>query len=77
MCQALRAITAEGKQGLIPYVDSNNFASLRSVRRMGYRAFGAVYVLRIGTRSWVCATRGCRDYDFMVETVERRLVSLP
>lgn len=35
MCQALRAFTAEGRAGLISYVQSNNFASLRSAARMG------------------------------------------
>ena len=68
MCQALRAFTTEGKAGLISYVQSNNFASLRSVARMGYRTFGRVYVLRRGSRAFLYATRSCRDYDFWVES---------
>ncbi len=68
MCQALRAFTAEGKAGLISYVQSNNFASLRSVARMGYRTFGKVYLLRAGSRTFVYATKSCRDYNFWVET---------
>jgi hypothetical protein len=68
MCRALQAFTEEGKKGLISYVFSNNFASLHSVVRMGYRVFGEVYVLRAGSHSFTYATTGCRDYDFWVES---------
>ena len=68
MCRALRAFTDEGKKGLISYVFSNNFASLHSVLRMGYRIFGEVYVLRAGTHAFTYATIGCRDYGFRVES---------
>ena len=64
MCQALRAFTEEGKKGLIAYVQSNNFASLRSVARMGYRTFGSVYALRVGGVAFTYATKGCASYDF-------------
>jgi len=67
MCRALREFPAEGKQGLISFVQSNNFASLRSIARMGCRIFGTVYLLRVGRRSLTYATRTCRDYDFWVE----------
>jgi hypothetical protein len=68
MCRALRAFTEEGKIGLVSYVFSNNFASLHSVGRMGYRIFGEAYVLRVGGHSFTYATRGCRDYGFWVES---------
>jgi hypothetical protein len=68
MCQALRAITAEGKKGLISNVLSNNFASLQSVTRMGYRIFGEVVLLRAGNHSYAYATRGCGKYGFWVES---------
>jgi hypothetical protein len=67
MCRALREFTAEGKAGLISYVQSNNFASLRSVGRMGYRIFGTVFLVRVGGRFFAYSTSGCRDYDFWVE----------
>jgi len=70
MCRALRAFTDEGKKGLISYVFSNNFASLHSVLRMGYRIFGEVYVLRAGTHAFTYATIGCRRYGFWVESPE-------
>lgn len=71
MCRALREFTIEGKAGLISYVESNNFASLRSVARMGYRIFGTVFLVRVGGRSLTYATPGCRDYDFWVEPTAR------
>jgi hypothetical protein len=67
MCGALRALTDEGRKGLISCVESNNFASLHSVTRMGYRIFGDVYLLRIAGRSFAYATKGCRPYAFWVE----------
>lgn len=67
MCRALRALTDEGRKGLISCVASNNFASLHSVMRMGYRIFGDVYLLRAGGRSFSYATRGCRPFGFWVE----------
>ena len=67
MCRALRAFTEEGKTGLISFVLSNNFASLKSITRMGYRIFGDVSLLRVGSRSFTHATRSCRDYGFWVE----------
>ena len=69
MCGALRALTDEGKKGLISCVASDNFASLRSVTRMGYRIFGDVYLLRAAGRSFTHATRGCQPYGFRVEAL--------
>ena len=68
MCLALRAITEEGKKGLISHVFSNNFASLQSVTRMGYRIFGEVYLFRAGNYCFAYATNGCRNYGFGVES---------
>jgi hypothetical protein len=68
MCRALRAFSEEGKKGLVSYVASNNFASLRSVTRMGYRIFGEVYLLRVAGHSFTHATPGCRVCGFRVES---------
>jgi hypothetical protein len=70
MCRALRAFTEAGKQGLISCVASNNFASLHSVGRMGCRSFGEVSMLRVGSRSFTYATKGCRDYGFWIEPLD-------
>ena len=68
MCRALRALTEEGKKGLISIVFSNNFASLHSVTRMGYRIFGEVYLFRAGNHCFAYSTNGCSNYDFWVES---------
>jgi hypothetical protein len=69
MCRALRAITEEGKKGLISNVFSNNFASLQSVTRMGYRIFGQVYLFRAGSHGFAYATQDCGNYGFRVESL--------
>ncbi len=68
-CRALRTVTEEGKSGLISWVFSNNFASLHSVARIGYRIFGEAYLLRAGSHSLTYATRACRDYGFWAEAL--------
>ena len=72
MCRALQAFTEEGKRGLISYVLSTNFASLRSTERMGYRIFGDIYLVRARGHSLAFATRGCRPYGFRAETTTAR-----
>jgi hypothetical protein len=67
MCRALRALAGEGRRGLVSYVASNNFASLKSTARMGYRVFGDVYLVQAAGRSLTWATPGCRSYGFRVE----------
>ena len=69
MCRALRAFTREGRRGLVSWVYSNNFASLQSVSRMGYRIFGEVLLLRARGMSFAHATRGCAAYGFRVEAL--------
>jgi hypothetical protein len=72
MCRALRALAGEGRRGLVSYVASNNFASLKSTARMGYRQFGDVYLVRAAGRSFSWATPGCRPYGFRVEPILER-----
>ena len=75
MCRVLRAISAEGRKGLISWVYSNNFASLRSVARMGYRFFGEVYVLRFADHCFTWSSPGCREYSFRVESLGHNVES--
>jgi hypothetical protein len=67
MCSALRAFTEEGQKGLVSYVASNNFASLKSVARMGYKIFGSVYLTQAAGHAAAYATPGCKPYSFRVE----------
>src|SRR5205085_675505 len=46
MTRALDAYLREGFRGFVSYVEWNNFASLKSCYRMGYRHFGNVYLFR-------------------------------
>jgi hypothetical protein len=71
MCQALRAFTQEGKRGLVSYVMSTNFASLRSTERMGYRIFGDLYLVEVAGSPFSHATSGCAAYDFRLEADPR------
>jgi len=70
MCRALREVTQEGQAGLVSWIASNNFASLRSSLRLGYRVFGDAWLLRAGGVSWAYTTPGCRQYAFRVESLE-------
>ncbi len=67
MCRALYAYTEQGHRGLISYVRSTNFESLRSTERMGYRTFGDVYIAETTGRPLTWATPGCAPYKFRVE----------
>ena len=67
MSLALRAYTGRGSRGLISYVKSNNFQSLRSIHRMGYRLFGDVYAVRALGRVFTWATPGCQPFGFRLQ----------
>jgi hypothetical protein len=67
MCQALRTLTEEGARGLVSYIACNNFASLKSAARMGYRIFGDIYLLHAAGRPFARVSAGCRPYGFHVE----------
>ena len=49
---ALQEYLDRGYRGLVSYIESNNFSSLKSAYRVGYRDFGRVAVWKIfGARS--------------------------
>jgi hypothetical protein len=72
MASALEAYTREGSKGLVSYVDSSNFASLRSCGRMGYETFGHVAFMKTKNGYVSHATRGCKAYGFRVEVAATR-----
>lgn len=72
MALALQEYRAEGSKGLVSYVESNNFSSLKSCYRMGYVAFGHVVVLRAAGHYFIGRSRGCRDCGFDLAPVARR-----
>jgi hypothetical protein len=69
MAAALEAHVKEGRAGLVSYVDSSNFSSLKSCRRMGYHSFGRVSMYTLGARQRYRSTSGCKRYDFRIEPV--------
>jgi len=66
MASALSAVVRGGKNGLISYVEIDNFASLKSCDRLGYKIFGTCIVLRILGKSFVMTTPGCKRFEFGV-----------
>lgn len=64
MSYATRYFTEQGYKGLISYVESNNFASMKSVTRMGYEIFGSIYILSAFDRFISFSSAGCKDYGF-------------
>jgi hypothetical protein len=67
MSLALAAYTKRGARGLISYVKSTNFQSLRSTEKMGYQIFGEIYIAHAMGRPLAWASPGCAAYDFHVE----------
>ncbi len=65
--RALRHYLGKGYRGLISYVESTNFDSLKSNARMGYRTFGSIYVVRLFGRYFAFSTPGCRRFEFRIE----------
>jgi len=67
MTRALQHYQTGGFKGLVSYVESNNFSSLKSVSRMGYETFGAIYVLKIFGAYFTHASAGCRERGVRIE----------
>lgn len=67
MTRALAHYLATGYRGIVSYVESTNFDSLKSCFRMGYEAFGTVCLARLPGGWRACSTPGCARYDFRVE----------
>jgi hypothetical protein len=64
MSLALREYLNLGYKGLVSYVESNNFSSLKSVYRLGYRDIGTIAACKIFGRTIIVASRKCRDFGF-------------
>lgn len=77
MTLALESYLARGFKGLVSYVEANNFASLKSVYRMGYTDFGRITLMRLAGRYLARASHGCRKYGFEVEPILSGRVPVP
>jgi len=69
MARALEAYTAEGCTGIVSYVESNNFASLKSCYRMGYTDIGHIVVATVGTRTFSRESGPNKGVGLRVEVV--------
>jgi hypothetical protein len=67
MTRALKAYLARDFKGIVSYVEYNNYASLNSCYRMGYKDFGKIYILKIFGKYIIRHTKGCKEFDFRVE----------
>jgi hypothetical protein len=67
MACALDELAEARLSGLVAYVVSSNFASLKSCDRMGFETFGHLIMFKIGSRHVWHATAGCKRYGFRVE----------
>lgn len=66
MARAIYELTDAGGAGIVAYVHSRNYNSLRSGQKMGHHEFGVVRVARIAGRYVSMASPGCAPYRFHV-----------
>ena len=68
MMLGLNEYRNQGFKGLVAYVESNNFNSLKSLYRMGYKTCGHLRVLRLAGRYFIQKGQGCSDYALELQT---------
>jgi len=62
MTSALVEYQSRGFKGLVSFVQCNNFDSLKSCHRMGYRDCGRIRVVRIAGKYIIQAQQECQSY---------------
>ena len=67
MTRSLAAYKAQGFRGLVSYVESNNFDSLRSCYRMGYQDCGQIRVVRFAGKYFFRRQPVCAQYGLALE----------
>jgi hypothetical protein len=67
MTRALQAYLSRGDRGIVSYVEWNNFGSLRSCYRMGYRDFGSASVAGVAGHYVLRHDAGCRRLGFELQ----------
>jgi hypothetical protein len=71
MTRALQHYLESGYRGIVSYVESTNFDSLKSCFRMGYEVFGSVYVLDLFGHYFAFSSPGCKAFGFRVTSTPR------
>jgi hypothetical protein len=69
--RALQHYVESGYRGMVSYVESTNFDSLKSGARMGSEVFGSIYVLQLFGRYFTFSSPGCKAFDFRVASTGR------
>jgi hypothetical protein len=64
MTLALEYYRSKGSKGIVSYIESDNFDSLKSALRMGYRPFGSIYLAQVFGRTLSYSTVGCKKFGF-------------
>jgi ribosomal protein S18 acetylase RimI-like enzyme len=68
---AMREYLARGYKGLVLYVESNNFSSLKSVQRLGYQRIGCVTVWKPFGWPIIHTGGGCRKFGLFLRPTKR------
>lgn len=66
MTMALNHYLAAGYKGLVSYVESTNYSSLRSCFRMGYKILGSLYVLKMFGHRFTFTSPSCARFGFRI-----------
>jgi GNAT superfamily N-acetyltransferase len=74
MTRALDEYRCRGYRGMVSYVESTNFDSLKSCFRMGYKVFGSIYVVKLFGRYFAFSSPGCAPFGFRLEVERDRRV---
>ncbi len=75
--RALQHYLESGYRGMLSYVESTNFDSLKSAHRMGAEIFGSVYVVQLFGRYFAFSSPGCKAFDFRIVSTQLRAVLSP
>jgi hypothetical protein len=73
MGKAMEEFSSKGAKGLISCVDTNNYRSLQSVNRLGYRNFGKISAFKIFGKFRIKAENGCHPYGFTLKVAEKHM----
>lgn len=69
MSWALNQYVEKGFSGIVSYVESTNFDSLKSCWRMGYEKVGVIYILKIFGKVFHYPSRSCRKFDIRLKSI--------
>ncbi|MCY1401429.1 hypothetical protein D3C76_1081430 [compost metagenome] len=66
---ALKHYLEQGYKGLVSYVESSNFDSLKSCYRLGYIDVGSIYLFRLFGRYQRFTSKGCEPYKLDLKKI--------